>query len=81
MLESLKNLKTSQFRLRKPLCGPDRDWIVRRVRELRAVAGAEFREEDSRLVVEYDADLLTGDDLLELVDACGLRPQSPDAAR
>jgi hypothetical protein len=80
MLESLRNLKTSQIRLRKPPCGPDRDWIVRRLGELRAVAGANFREADSRLVVEYDADLITGDELLELIDACGLRPEPPSAS-
>ena len=74
MLENLKNIKTSEIRLGKPLLGPDRDWIVHRLGELRAVSGATFRESDSRLVVEYDADLMSGEDLLELIDACGLRP-------
>jgi hypothetical protein len=75
MWESLRNLKTSEILLRKPPLGPDRDWIVHRLGELRAVAAAKFRESDSRLIVEYDADLISGEDLLEVIDACGLRPK------
>jgi hypothetical protein len=79
MWGDLRNLKTSEIRLRKPPRGPDRDWIVHRLAELRAVSDAKFRESDSRLIVEYDADRMSGEDLLELIDAFGLRPESASA--
>jgi hypothetical protein len=75
MWENLRNLKTSEIVLRKPLHGTECDWLVGQLESLRAVAAAEYREADSHLIVEYDADLMTGRELVDLVDACGLRPE------
>jgi hypothetical protein len=70
VLDSVRNLKISALELRRPLPQPECAWLTAQLRAKRAVAAASC---DARsLVVEYDADLWRGNDLLEFLDDCGV---------
>ena len=74
MLHSVINLRTYEIQVRERLNGLERDWIAGRLLGKRGVVDVEYRDEASpELVVEYDADLLTGADLLSFLHVCGLR--------
>lgn len=70
MLDSVRNLKTSEIELSGPLPDPERSWLVGQLLTKRGVANAAC---DARgLVVVYDADVWRGNDLLDFLDDCGV---------
>ncbi len=70
MLDSVRNLKISALELRQSLPQGECAWLAAQLRAKRAVAAATC---DARgLVVEYDADVWRGNDLLEFLDDCGV---------
>jgi len=80
MLDSIRNLKTCQIDLRERLDGLERDWLIGRLVSKRSVLDAVYSDEDShRLIIEYDADLVNGTDLLEFLYMCGLHAQPAPA--
>jgi hypothetical protein len=72
MLESVRNLRTSQFDLRQRLPDLERDWLVGRLCAQPGIAGAKCTGDTRRLTVEYDADRLVSADLVEFLDSCGV---------
>jgi hypothetical protein len=73
MLDSTRNLKTSEIELRQRLPERERDWLVGQLRAHRGIAGAVCANDARRLTIEYDADTLVSSDLIDLLNACGVR--------
>jgi hypothetical protein len=77
---SLCNLRTSEIQLRDSLNGLERTWLNDRLRAKRGVCDVQYRDGDRRrLVVAYDADELSGAEVVDLLDDWGL-PARPVAA-
>ena len=77
MWDSIRNVKTSQLRLRDELGRSEQAWLVKHLRTKRGVRDAQYFEDGMRLVVAYDADCLNRLDLLTIVQACGIRARPP----
>ena len=77
MLDSLRNVKTSQLRLSDEIGRSEQAWLVKHLRTKRGVRDAQYFDDGMRLVVAYDADCLNGSDLLTIVRACGIRARPP----
>lgn len=73
MLDSVRNLKTSEIELRQCLPRREGEWLVGTLRARRDIAGASCTPDARRLTIEYDADKLEGEDLVDLLSECGLR--------
>jgi hypothetical protein len=71
--DKLQNLKTADLQVREALNGPEKNWIIGLLMSQNGVNGALWRGENGvRLSVEYDADVVNGPELLDLLQACGL---------
>jgi hypothetical protein len=71
MLENLGNLKTSEIELRQQVPMLACDWLVDRLLTKQGVAAAEWGRDTHRLLVEYDADLCCGAELIAFLQDCG----------
>ena len=80
MLDSLRNVKTSQLRLSDEISRSEQAWLVKHLRTKRGVRDAQYFDDGMRLVVAYDADCLNRSDLLTIVRACGIRARPPGFA-
>jgi len=72
MLESLRNLKTSEIELRQQLPVLEGEWLVGCLLAKRGVANAKWGGNKRRLLVEYDADLFGGAELIAFLHSCGV---------
>lgn len=73
MRDSAHNLRVSELRLRVDLNLLEKQWVIGRLVSKTGVYEVLYRPNDSRnLVVEYDADVVNTDDLLDFLDLCGL---------
>jgi hypothetical protein len=72
MLESLRNLKTSEIELRQQLPVLEGEWLVGCLLAKQGVAKATWRGNTCRLLVEYDADLLGSAELIAFLRYCGV---------
>jgi hypothetical protein len=71
MLESVRNLKTSEVELRQPLPVLECEWLVGRLLAKQGVATAEWAG-NRRLSIEYDADLCSRAELIAFLQSCGV---------
>jgi hypothetical protein len=72
MLESLRNLKTSEIELQQQLPVLEGEWLVGCLLAKQGVAKAAWRGNTRRLLVEYDADLFGSADLVAFLHRCGV---------
>jgi len=72
MLESLRNLKTSEIELKQQLPAPEGEWLVGCLLAKQGVANATWRGSARRLLIEYDADLFGSADLVAFLRSCGV---------
>jgi hypothetical protein len=72
MLESLRNLKTSEIELKQQLPAPEGEWLVGCLLAKQGVANATWRGGARRLLIEYDADLFGSGELLDFLRYCGV---------
>jgi hypothetical protein len=72
MLESLRNLKTSEIELKQQLPPPEGEWLVGCLLAKRGVANAAWMGNARRLSIEYDADLFGSAELLAFLRNCGV---------
>jgi len=72
MWDEAQNLRTADLVVRERLNGLEKSWVLGRLVRHSGVTGALWRGEQGRLSVEYDADLVNGLELLELLQLCGL---------
>lgn len=69
----LQNLRTADLEVRERLNGLEKDWVTGLLVSRNGVNGALWRGENGlRLSVEYDADVVSGDELLDLLQTCAL---------
>jgi hypothetical protein len=73
MLDSMRNLKTSQMLLRQRLPLVEREWLLSRLCSRRDVTRAQYEHESGRLTVEYDADEIMTSDLTDVLNECGIQ--------
>jgi hypothetical protein len=70
----LRTLKTTELAGRDHLNGLEREWVIGRLVSEGGVRDALYQDDDPhRLIVEYDADLLSPSDLLDLLYSCDLQ--------
>lgn len=72
MLESLRNLKTSEIELKQPLPPPEGEWLVGRLLAKQGIANATWSGREPRLLIEYDADLFGSAEILSFLHFCGV---------
>ena len=72
MIESLRNLKTSEIVLRQQLPVLECEWLVGRLLAKQGVAAAQWVADTGRLLVEYDADLCGRAELVAFLQSCGI---------
>ena len=72
MLESLRNLKTSEIELKQRLPPPEGEWLVRRLLAKQGIANATWMGNARRLLIEYDADLFGSAEILAFLHFCGV---------
>ena len=72
MLESLRNLQTSEIELKQQLPPPEGEWLVGRLLAKQGVANATWMGNARRLLIEYDADLFGCAELLDFLRYCGV---------
>jgi len=68
-----ENLRTADVQVRERLNNLERSWVVGRLVAQPGVNGASWRGDSSpRLSIEYDADAVSGAELLDVLQMCGL---------
>lgn len=73
MWDEAQNLRTADLDVRERLNDLEKGWLIGRLVSRNGVNGAIWRGENGlRLSVEYDADLVNGVELLDLLQTCGL---------
>ena len=72
MLESLRNLKTSEIELRQQLPVLEGEWLVGCLLAKQGVANAEWMATTRHLLVEYDADLFGSAEIVAFLRYCGV---------
>ena len=72
MLESLRNLQTSEIELKQQLPPPECDWLLGRLLAKQGVANATWMGNARRLLIEYDANLFGCAELLAFLRYCGV---------
>jgi hypothetical protein len=74
---SLRDVRTTAIELRGHLGALERDWVLGCLAAQRGVEVARWLDEDScRLVIDHDADVLTGTELVNFLYTCGLPTRS-----
>ena len=72
MWDKPQNLRTANLEVRERLNGLEKSWVIGRLVEQKGISGALWRPEQPRLSVEYDADVVKGAELLDLLQMYGL---------
>jgi len=76
----LQNLRTADLEVRERLNGRDKNWVIGMLVSRNGVNGAAWRDDNGlRLSVEYDADVVNGPELLDLLQTCGLHAKRASA--
>lgn len=78
--EHFRNLQTSEIELRQPLPVLECEWLLGRLLAKQGVATAEWVASTRRLLVQYDADLCGGAELVAFLQACGVSAAAVRAA-
>jgi hypothetical protein len=74
---SLGDVRTTAIELREHLGALERDWVLGRLVAQRGVEVARWLDEDGcSLVIDHDADVLTGAELVNFLYTCGLPTRS-----
>lgn len=73
--ESLHGLRTAEIQLSADLGTREREWVLGRLMSQSGVEYATWADAHAcNLVIEYDADRLTGAELVSILYLCGLPP-------
>lgn len=76
----LQNLRTADLEVRERLNGRDKNWVIGMLVSRNGINGAAWRDDNGlRLSVEYDADVVNGPELLDLLQTCGLHAKRASA--
>ena len=69
---NLRNLKTSEIELRQALPVLECEWLVGRLLAKQGIATAKWVANTRRLLVQYDADVCAGAEVIALLQSCGV---------
>ena len=73
MWDELQNLRTANLDVRERLNGSEKNWILGLLGSRSGVNGALWRGEDGLMLsVQYDAEVINGPDLLDLLQTWGV---------
>lgn len=73
VFDAIRNFRVSQIQLRERLVARERDCVVGHLLAKRGVRDVEYRDDGpAQLVVEYDADQLSGAELVNFLSVCWL---------
>jgi hypothetical protein len=72
MIESLRNLQTSEIELKQQLPPPEGEWLLGRLLAKQGVANARWMGNARRLFIEYDANLFGCAELIAFLRYCGV---------
>ena len=72
MIESLRNLQTSEIELKQHLPPVEGEWLLGRLLAKQGVASAAWMGNARRLLIEYDANLFGCAELLAFLRYCGV---------
>jgi hypothetical protein len=67
--------------VREQLNIPERDWVIGRLLGRSGVNGALWRGAQPRVSIEYDADVVSGLELVDMLESVGLRARPVRFAR
>ncbi len=68
-----ETLKKSRLQIRELLSDLERDWLIGRLSSSSGVRRATYSDADRHgLIIEYDADVISCVDLMDLLHLCGL---------
>jgi hypothetical protein len=77
-LGSSRDLRTVEIELRTGLSTAGRDWLLARLMSQSGIEDANFSHAQPSLLIEYDADVATGGEIVNFLYLCGL--SAPSAA-
>ena len=81
MRDEIQNLRKADFAVSDGLNGAERHWVIDQLVAQNGVSGALWHaDRPSHLSVEYDANVLSGDELWGLLDLYGLHARPALAA-
>jgi hypothetical protein len=72
MLGNIRNLKTSDIELKQRQPALECEWLEGQLRSRPGIAAAQCAD-DCHLMVEYDADELVTNDVVDFLSQCGVR--------
>jgi hypothetical protein len=79
MGDETHNLRTVDLEVREQLNGSEKNWVIGRLVARQGVSGALWANAQPRLRIEYDADVVSGLELFDVIESFGLhaRPYRP----
>jgi len=83
MWDEIRNLRRVDLEVREVLNAPERNWVIGWLVARRGVNGALWRGAQPRVSIEYDADVVSGAALFDMLESLGLhaRPVGLAATR
>jgi hypothetical protein len=79
MGDETHNLRTVDLEVREQLNGSEKNWVIGQLVARHGVSGALWASALPRLRIEYDADVVSGLELFDVIESFGLhaRPYRP----
>jgi hypothetical protein len=74
LADSLRNLRTADFKLGEGLNPSERRWLVSRLLERKGVASVRYSPESPTLHIEYDGERTNALKLVDFLRLCGVVP-------
>jgi hypothetical protein len=72
MWDEIQNLRRVVLDVREILNAPERNWVIGRLLARSGVTGALWRAAQPRVSIEYDADVVSGAELFDILESLGL---------
>ena len=75
MWDEIRNLRRVDLDVREVLNAPERNWVIGRLVARSGVNGAVWRGAQPCVSIEYDADVVSGAELFDILESLGLHPR------
>lgn len=81
MWDEIQNLRRVDLEVREQLNPRERNWVIGRLVARSGVSGALWRGVEPRVSIEYDADVVSGAELVDMLELLGLHARPVRIAR
>jgi hypothetical protein len=81
MWDEIQNLRSVDLEVREQLNPRERSWVIGRLVARSGVNGALWRGAQPRVSIEYDADVVSGVELVDMLELLGLHARPVPFAR